>query len=248
MMEVTVGDQYETIQETLDAIPYEQEAVVHVPMGVWHEKLSSRHKSLTLIGEGEDKTSLIYEAASLDDPRSSASARFSGEKLVLKELNVSNYAGWGPKVGSAVALLLDVDEARLSHVHVNSFRHTLWVEKGSLFLEHSRISGDESFIATSGSVFLHNCRIESVHPGRVCDVTGSGSVVFHMCEFVPSVACSPEGPVALANPSGGVTTISCRMGSHIVTRDLVCWKHYQPGGRDNTLNEREVMALLGRLR
>lgn len=292
-MHLTVGREYATIQETLQAIPYEERAVVTVPAGVYHEKIFSDHRDLTLEGAGEDRTSIIFEQGAkevLSDGRKrgtfrTATAFFSGERLVLKDLNVSNYAGVGFRVGQAIALYLDVRKARLSHVHVNGFQDTLFLgplpekerEPGGFLgprafaprlasevvVEHSVVSGDIDFIFGGADALFHDCVIKSVHPGYVCAPCGflgherDRGFVFHRCSFVAEVACDESACVAVMRPwrpEGRLTTINCTFGPHIIPSRVTHWKgleddplywdHYQSGAADNTIDERQVMALV----
>ena len=56
MLELTVGhcgEDYYTIQEALDAVPYETEAKITIKEGVYEEKLFADKRKLTVTGEGK---------------------------------------------------------------------------------------------------------------------------------------------------------------------------------------------------
>ena len=286
MLELTVGKEYQTIQETLNAIPYDVSAIVHIPKGVYHEKIFSDHQDLTLIGSGEEETSIVFEQSAnqiAPDGRKvgtfrSYTAFFSGERLVVKDMNISNFAGVGFKVGQAIALYLDVRHAHLSHVRINGFQNTLFLaplpeeerEPGEFFgpcssvprrknevvVEHATIRGDVDFIFGGADALFNDCNLVSLHPGFVASPSGAKDqrgFVFFQCRFQAEVAGCVDESVAIMRPwrpYGRVTTISCTFGSHVMREKVaheqepLCWDHWQLAAKDNTLTEKQVMALI----
>lgn len=290
-MELTVGKEYQTIQETLNAIPYDVPAIVHLPGGVYHEKLFSDHQDLTLVGSGEEETSIVFEEGARQIAPDgnqlgtfrSYTAFFSGERLVIRDLNISNFAGVGCKVGQAVALYLDVRHAHLSHVRLNGFQDTLFLaplpekerepggfrgprayaprRKSEVVVEHSTIRGDIDFIFGGAEALFNDCDLVSLHPGYVAAPSGKQGergFVFFQCRFTAEVAGCVDESVAIMRPwrpEGKVTTISCTFGPHIkrervvhwpgLEQDPLHWDHWQLAAKDNTLTEKQVMALIG---
>ena len=114
MLTLSVGksgeEDFFTIQEALDSIPYEEKAVITVKEGIYREKLFSDKKDLVVRGEG--KVLITYADGAreiLGDGRKrgtfrSYTAFFSGERLVLENLTFQNSAGSGKDVGQALAL------------------------------------------------------------------------------------------------------------------------------------------------
>ena len=137
MLTLSVGksgeEDFFTIQEALDSIPYEEKAVITVKEGIYREKLFSDKKDLVVRGEG--KVLITYADGAreiLGDGRKrgtfrSYTAFFSGERLVLENLIFQNSAGSGKDVGQALALYLDSDEAYLLRVTLLGHQDTLFL-------------------------------------------------------------------------------------------------------------------------
>ncbi len=252
MRSLTVGKEYQTVAETLDAIAYDEEAVVHIPGGVYHEKIFSKHRNLSIIGDGEKKTSVIFEHGSKEDGDvlGSYAACFLGERLEIRDMNISNYAGVGFQVGSAIALSLDVRHAHLSHVRLNSFKHTFHLARGSeVVIEHSSISGDAGYVFGGGEALFNDCEFSSIHPGFVFSPRpeqGERGFVCFMCRFKAQDSSCPPQSVDILNPlRGKVTTISCSFGPHVKRVESPFWDHMDLYAKDNTMDEKSAMALVG---
>lgn len=262
-MELTVGKEYQTVQEAIDAVPYDTPATIHVPAGVWHERISCEKRDITLIGEGMEKTSLVNEAGAreiMPDGTKRGTFRtqtafFRGEKLTLRDMNISNYAGAGWVAGQALALYLDVRSAHLSHVSLHGFQDTLFLaplpeeereENGfrgpgeksqrlpsTVVVEHSVISGDIDFIFGGADALFHDCDIVSMHQGYVAAPSGKKSgrgFVFHRCRFIPGPGV-PDGSVYVMRPwrpEGKVAVIDCTFGPHVNRAGIHPW----PGRED----------------
>ena len=59
MMEIIVGKEnadFSTVQEAVNAVPYDQEAVIHIWEGFYCDKVFCEKADITFIGEGIDKT------------------------------------------------------------------------------------------------------------------------------------------------------------------------------------------------
>ncbi|MGN1163333.1 MAG: pectinesterase family protein, partial [Candidatus Ornithospirochaeta sp.] len=126
------GD-YQTIQEALDAIPYETEAEITVGEGIYREKIFSDKRSLSIRGEGNVIIAWsdgAYEKLSDGFKRGTFrtyTAFFSGERLCLKGITIINSAGSGKNVGQGIALYLDVTDAIVEDVVLKGHQDTLFL-------------------------------------------------------------------------------------------------------------------------
>ena len=202
MMRLTVGrndEDYQTIQEALDAVPYLEEAEVLISEGVYEEKLFSDKDNLTVRGLGHVVITNSDGANEIVGNRKrgtfrSYTAFFSGRKLVLENLTIENRAGSGVEAGQAIALYLDVREALLGHVRLFGHQDTLFLsplpekerEKGGFYgpryrsprvmcrsvIRNSCIEGDIDFIFGSGDALFDNCEIRSNGKGWIAAPSG----------------------------------------------------------------------------
>ncbi len=216
MMRLTVGrndEDYQTIQEALDAVPYLEEAEVLISEGVYEEKLFSDKDNLTVRGLGHVVITNSDGANEIVGNRKrgtfrSYTAFFSGRKLVLENLTIENRAGSGVEAGQAIALYLDVREALLGHVRLFGHQDTLFLsplpekerEKGGFYgpryrsprvmcrsvIRNSCIEGDIDFIFGSGDALFDNCEIRSNGKGWIAAPSGRSDgigFVFNNCCF-----------------------------------------------------------------
>lgn len=193
------GDYY-TIQEALNAIPYNEEATIVVKSGIYREKLFSDKKNLTIKGEGN--VLILWNDGArelLEDGRKRGTFRtytafFSGEKLTLENLTIQNGAGRGEYVGQALALYLDCDNSYLRDVKLLGFQDTLFLsplpeeerETGGFYgprcfssrkrtktiIESGAISGTVDFIFGGGDAIFKGVEIISRGEGFVTAPSG----------------------------------------------------------------------------
>ena len=136
MLELTVGhcgEDYYTIQEALDAVPYETEAKITIKEGVYEEKLFADKRKLTVTGEGKvvirwaDSARTIMPDGLKRGTFRSYTAFFSGHELHLENLRFENNAGRGCDAGQALALYLDAQKAFLENVELYGHQDTLFL-------------------------------------------------------------------------------------------------------------------------
>ena len=127
MLELTVGhsgEDYYTIQEAIDAVPYETEGKIIIKEGVYEEKLFADKRKLTVAGEGRvvirwsDSARTIMPDGFKRGTFRSYTAFFSGHELHLENIRFENNAGCGAEAGQALALYLDVQKAFLDNVEL----------------------------------------------------------------------------------------------------------------------------------
>ncbi len=136
MLSLTVGrngEDYYTIQEAINAVPYNTEAEILISSGRYEEKLFSDKAFLTVKGIGNVVIAYSDGAREilLDGYKRGTfrtyTAFFSGERLYLENLRIENNAGKGEEVGQALALYLDVDRAYLKNVELYGHQDTLFL-------------------------------------------------------------------------------------------------------------------------
>ena len=203
MLRITVGrgnEDYTSIQEAVNAIPYEFSAEIEVHEGVYREKLFSDKKDLTIRGIGDVKIIWADGAREILDRGikrgtfRSYTAFFSGEHLHLENLEIVNEAGEGDVVGQGIALYLDVSDSHLQNLRIIGHQDTLFLaplpdeerEKGGFYgpryllprkrcrsiIRDSYIEGTVDFIFGGGDALFENCEIKSIGKGYVTAPSG----------------------------------------------------------------------------
>lgn len=198
MMRITVGhdgEDYATIQEAINAVPYHAAAEIEIHSGIYREKLFSEKEDISIRGIGD--VSIIWDdgaAEILDDGRKrgtfrSYTAFFSGNHLVLDNISIINACGSGRTAGQGIALYLDAAEAEITSVSLRAHQDTLFLsplpreerEAGGFYgprhLVPRRkcrstfckclIEGDVDFIFGGGDALFEDCEIRSIGPGYV---------------------------------------------------------------------------------
>ena len=216
MLRISVGrngEDYSTIQEALDAVPYDTPAEIVISEGIYREKLFSDKRSLTMRGIGD--VPIIWSDSALDilDGRKrgtfrSYTAFFSGHSLHLENLTIENGAGSGAVAGQGIALYLNTERAELDNVRIIGHQDTLFLsplpdkerEPGGFYgprflsprkrtaslFRHCTIEGGVDFIFGSGDALFQDCSIISNEPGFVTAPSGKKDwygFVFDSCRF-----------------------------------------------------------------
>ena len=137
MLEIYVKKQdgdYSTITEAIQAVPYEEEAVIHIGEGIYKEKIFSEKSNITFIGDGIDKTILEYDDGAFDIMEDGSkkgtfrtyTAFFGGKKTVVKNMTIANTAGDGSEHGQAIAVYADSDICIFENVKMTGHQDTLF--------------------------------------------------------------------------------------------------------------------------
>ena len=224
MLRITVGkngEDYTTLQEAINAVPYRTEAEIVVSAGVYTEKIFSDKDSLTIRGEGNAVISWSdggYEILDRNTKRGtfrSYTAFFSGRSLRLENLTIRNGAGDGRYAGQGLALYLD------------SPRHLLPRERRRSIFRGCLIEGTVDFIFGGGDALFEDSEIRSVGPGYVTAPSGKKDwtgLVFNRCRFTSLLQM--EGGVYLMRPwrkEGKAAFVSCSFGRHISPEAFIPW-------------------------
>ena len=203
MLVITVGrndEDYTSIQEAINAVPYGMKAEILISEGFYSGKLFSEKADLTIRGLGNVVIACSecgYEILDRGRKRGtfrSYTAFFGGERIHLENLTIMNGAGDGRDAGQAIALYLDAAEAELSSVRLLGHQDTLFLaplpdeereEHGFYGPRHliprrrcrshfrsCLIEGTVDFIFGGGDAFFEDCEIRSVGEGYVTAPSG----------------------------------------------------------------------------
>jgi pectinesterase len=181
------GGNYSTVTEAINAVPYEEEAIIHVGEGTFREKLFSEKRDITFIGEGPDKTIIEYDDGAFDDMEDgskrgtfrSYTAFFGGKRCSVKDMTISNTAGPGEERGQAIAVYADAEVCVFENVTMLGHQDTLFCAP----LPHKERQKN-GFIGprvdsprTLTKQYYRNCRIY----GDVDFIFGGADAVFDDC-------------------------------------------------------------------
>ena len=256
MLELTVGhcgEDYYTIQEALDAVPYETEAKITIKEGVYEEKLFADKRKLTVTGEGKvvirwaDSARTIMPDGLKRGTFRSYTAFFSGHELHLENLRFENNAGRGCDAGQALALYLDAQKAFLENVELYGHQDTLFLaplpekerEKRGfygprcfsprtpdrVYVRGGSIYGGVDFIFGGADALFENVRIISNEAGYVCAPSGHADDTGFIFSSFEHEDLEDES-VYLMRPwraEGKATFIDCTFSSHINRKGFSPW-------------------------
>lgn len=190
MLRITVGkkdENYTSIMEAIEAIPYLTPAEIVISEGFYHEKIFSDKDDLTIIGKGNVIISYSdcgYEILDRFRKRGtfrSYTAFFGGRRLRLENISIRNGAGAGDAIGQGIALYLDVSDAELDNVRILGHQDTLFLAPlPDEEREENGFYGPRYLLPRNRtkSIF-HNCYIE----GTVDFIFGGGDALFEDCEI-----------------------------------------------------------------
>ena len=128
------GGDYSVIQEAIDAVPYDESAVIEIGAGVYREKIFCEKKEITLVGSGMAETVIDYDDYAnevMPDGSKRGTFRtytafFGGKKVTVRDMTIRNSAGDGRVVGQAVAVYADADVCRFENVRMTGCQDTLF--------------------------------------------------------------------------------------------------------------------------
>jgi pectinesterase len=128
------GGDYSVIQEAIDAVPYDESAVIEIGTGVYREKIFCEKKDITLVGAGMAETVIDYDDYAnevMPDGSKRGTFRtytafFGGKKVTVRDMTIRNSAGDGRVVGQAVAVYADADVCKFEKVKMTGCQDTLF--------------------------------------------------------------------------------------------------------------------------
>lgn len=128
------GGDFSTIQEAINAVPYEEEAVIYIGEGTFREKIFSEKRDISFIGEGIDKTVIEYDDGALDIMEDGSkrgtfrtyTAFLGGKRCAVKNMTIANTAGDGSVRGQALAVYADAEVCIFENTKLTGHQDTLF--------------------------------------------------------------------------------------------------------------------------
>ncbi len=248
----------------------EEEALIDIRPGSYYEKIDLIGDNITLRGLGDTPfdTVITYDDYALFIIESEGVKRGTfrsytlfadGDHIKMENLTIANTAGYGPRVGQAVALYMDGDDAHLTDCRLLGRQDTLFtaplppsvIEPGGFrgpkenaprknqkhLYEHCYIEGDVDFIFGGAMATFTECEIKSLSREKVKEGEPHGYT---------TAASTPEGlPTGYtfkkcrftcdeAMPDGGVFLgRPWRIYARVTIEDCFLDRHINPLGWHN---------------
>lgn len=214
---------FPTVTAALESIPYSQKddifpapaveippVVIHIGKGVYREKIVVTRPNVTFLGEGESRRDVVlvygdYGREIMPDGIKrgtfrTATVRIDAQDFKASHLTFQNDAGYGYKVGQALALYTDGDRCYIEDCDLIGSQDTLFTaplpEKE---VEPGGFRGPGEFRPrTMTRQMFKNCYLQ----GDVDFLFGSAIVYFEDCEIFSKL---PEGKELPEDPAAEVT-------------------------------------------
>jgi len=230
---------YKTVQQALDAIPFNNKkpVTVFIKDGIYKEKLhlDSSKDFVTVIGEDKFKTILTYDDhtgkvtrnGDTINTRTSASFLVRANDFTAKNITVQNDAGF--TAGQAVALESDGDKAQFYNCRFAGFQDVLFTNNkdSRQYYKDCYIEGTTDFIFGSATVWFEHCHI---HCKKNSHVTAASTPKDHKYGYVFN-DCVLTGDTSLHTvslgrpwrPYASVIYMHCYMGQQIKPEGWSNW-------------------------
>lgn len=177
--------EYGSVAAALAAAPGNKPFRILVTAGEWRERVSVEKPFVALIGEGRDKTTIVFNASAGDPgPDGKPIGTFGTPTIYVKapdftakHLTIANdfdYVGHLQKpslkdekpapVGTqsvALAIQDHADRVYIEDVHLDGYHDTLYVNTGRSFFRNCKIEGCVDFIFGAGRAVFESCEILS---------------------------------------------------------------------------------------
>ncbi len=184
----TITEAFALAMRTDAAIPVE----IQVGAGVYKEKLDLERDNVTLIGEAAEQTILTFDDYGLfmmsDGIKRGTFRSYTmyvhGDNFKAKNITFKNTAGFGPKVGQAVAVYADGARMTFESCRFTGRQDTLFTaplpptvvewggfrgprenaprDNGTHYYKNCYIEGDVDFIFGGATAFFEECEIKSL--------------------------------------------------------------------------------------
>lgn len=185
---------------------------IHIAAGTYHEKLDLERDNVTLIGENAEHTILTFGDYGLflmpDGIKRGTFRSYTifvhGDNFSAKNITFANTAGFGPKIGQAVAVYADGARMTFENCRFLGRQDTLFTAPlPPTVIEWGGFRGPrEHAPRDNGTHYYKNCYIE----GDVDFIFGGATAYFEECEIRSlSRGNDPEGYVTAASTPEGRT-------------------------------------------
>ncbi len=192
MLEIIVekqGGDFSTVTEAIEAVPYDEKALIRIGEGVFTEKVFCEKKDITFEGAGIGRTVIEYSDGAADlmpdgtkkGTFRSYTAFFGGRKVTVRNMTIANNCGDGRLAGQGLAVYADADICFFENVRMEGHQDTLFcsplprAEKKvggflgprvmterrltSQYYKDCEITGDVDFIFGGADAVFDNCTI-----------------------------------------------------------------------------------------
>lgn len=179
-----------------ETLPAEQSVEIFIGAGTYEEKLSLEKDNVTLIGEDAKKTILTYGDygyCMMEDGKKRGTFRsytmyVHSAKFFAKNLTIANTAGYGRKIGQAVALYADCKKLVMEECRLLGRQDTLFTAplperviepggfrgpgedrprvNGTHYYKKCYVEGDVDFIFGGATAYFDECEIHSLDRGE----------------------------------------------------------------------------------
>lgn len=188
----TITEAFKAAEQLAAELPVE----IYVGAGVYKEKLSLEKDYVTLIGEDAQTTVITYDDYALflmsDGIKRGTFRSYTmyvhGDAFTAKNLTIENTAGFGAKVGQAVALYADGARMKFENCRFLGRQDTLFTaplpptvvewggfrgprehaprDNGVHYYKNCYIEGDVDFIFGGATAYFEGCQIHSLSRGQ----------------------------------------------------------------------------------
>lgn len=231
------GD-HTSIQEAVDAIRvYMEPHTIYIRNGVYEEAVTVPENKpyITFKGESVEETILtynLYAEMKLPDGKKlgtfgTPTLNVAADLFTAENLTIRNSAGYGPKVGQAVAVTLSGDRIVFKNCRLLANQDTLYTSRGRHYFENCYIEGHVDFIFGAATVVFESCEIATLRNGFVVAPSTPEDTEFGYVFF----NCRLTGPaepetVFLGRPwrpYGHTVYVNTWMGPHIKAEGWDNW-------------------------
>ena len=193
------------------AVPTDIAVEIHIAAGTYKEKLDLERDNVTLIGEDVENTILTFDDYALFIIPEEGIKRGTfrsytifvhGNHFTAKNLTFANTAGFGPKIGQAVAVYADGDCMTFENCRFLGRQDTLFTAPlPPTVVEWGGFRGPREYAPRdNGTHYYKNCYIE----GDIDFIYGGATAYFEDCEIRSlSRGTDPDGYVTAASTPEG---------------------------------------------
>jgi len=192
------------------AVPAESAVEIHLAAGTYKEKLVLERDNVSLIGEDAEHTIITFDDYALfmmpDNLKRGTFRSYTifihGNHFTAKNITFANTAGYGAKIGQAVAVYADGDCMTFENCRFLGRQDTLFTAPlPPTVIEWGGFRGPrEHAPRDNGTHYYKNCYIE----GDVDFIFGGATAYFEECEiFSLTRGGDPEGYVTAASTPEG---------------------------------------------